>query len=223
LPKDLINFSQEACITPFDNEPPCTPDLSVSTNCDSLYNHVRWTVDDPDCFEDIAGYRLFYKADFDGDLGLLISFDNKNILEYIHYPGEIVAGCYAILAFDAEGNESALSQVICVDSCNFYEIPNVFTPNNDGKNDFLRAKTSGLVERVDFKLYNRGGMLIFQTDQPRLNWNGTYKGSVVKPGVYFYQCDVFERRITGLEEYSLSGFIHIITEKGADPANIEFK
>ena len=223
LPQDLVNFSQEACMIPVDNEPPCTPSLNVSTNCDSLYNHITWSIDDPDCFEDIAGYKLFYKNKFDGELSLLITFDNRNIFEYIHYPGEIVAGCYAILAFDDAGNESPLSLVICVDSCNFYEIPNVFTPNNDGKNDILRAKTSGLVEKVNFKLFNRGGMLVYQTDEPRLNWNGTYKGSIVNPGVYFYQCDVYERRITGLEEYSLSGFIHVITEKGAEPVNVEYK
>ena len=223
LPDQLINLSQEACVVPIDNEPPCTPALNVTTNCDSLYNNVTWSVDDPECFEDIAGYKLFYKNSFEGDLGLLITFDNRNIMEYRHYPGEIVAGCYAILAFDEEGNESPLSLVICVDSCNFYEIPNVFTPNNDGKNDILRARTTGLVEKVDFKLFNRGGLLVFQTEEPRLNWNGTYKGAVVKPGVYFYQCDVYERRITGLEEYSLSGFVHVITEKGAEAVTIEYK
>ncbi|MBN1387540.1 MAG: gliding motility-associated C-terminal domain-containing protein [Bacteroidales bacterium] len=223
LPQDMVNLSQEACTVPIDNEPPCTPSLNVSSNCDSLYNHITWSVDDPDCFEDIVGYRLFYKDDFDGDLSLLMVFEDRNILDYIHYPGEIVAGCYAILAFDAAGNESPLSLVICVDSCNYYEIPNVFTPNNDGINDILRAKTTGLVEKVNFRLFSRGGMLVYQTEEPRLNWNGTYKGSIVNPGVYFYQCDVYERRITGLEEYSLSGFIHVITEKGAEPVNVEYK
>jgi len=223
FPQDLVNLSQEACMVPYDNEAPCTPELNVSTNCDSLYNYVSWSVDDTACFNDIAGYRLFYKPDFDGTLEELIVFNNRNILEYTHYPGDIVAGCYDILAFDDVGNESPLSLVICVDSCNFYEIPNVFTPNNDGSNDILRAKTSGLVEKVDFKLYNRSGVLIFRTDIPRLNWNGTYKGDIVSPGVYFYQCDVFERRITGLEEFSLSGFIHVITEKGAEPVKIEYK
>ena len=61
--------------------------------------------------------------------------------------------------------------MICVDSCNFYEIPNVFLKRDD-INDW-RAKTSGLVEKVDFKLFNRYGVLIFQTDEPRINWDGT--------------------------------------------------
>jgi gliding motility-associated-like protein len=109
-----------------------------------------------------------------------------------------------------------MSTMVCVDSCKYYEIPNVFTPNGDNINDRLIAKTSGLVERIDFKLFNRNGMLIFSTEDPRIDWDGTYKGDIVSPGVYFYQCDVFERRITGLEQFHLSGFIHVITEKGAE-------
>ncbi|HQG56981.1 MAG TPA: gliding motility-associated C-terminal domain-containing protein, partial [Bacteroidales bacterium] len=134
---------------------------------------------------------------------------------YRHKPGEIVAGCYAVSAFDNNGNESQKSVMVCVDSCNFYEIPNVFTPNGDGINDWLVAKTSGLVEKVDFKLFNRNGQLIIRTDNPKIEWDGTYKGKIVSPGVYFYQCDVTERRITGLELFHLSGFVHVITEKGA--------
>jgi hypothetical protein len=56
---------------------------------------------------------------------------------------------------------------------------------------------------------------LFRTSEPKLNWDGTYKGKIVSPGVYFYQCDVTERRISGLEMFHLSGFVHVITEEGA--------
>jgi gliding motility-associated-like protein len=77
------------------------------------------------------------------------------------------------------------------------------------------AKTTGLVEKIDFKLFNRNGMLLFRTDDPKINWDGTYKGKIVSPGVYFYQCDVYENRISGLELFHLSGFVHVITELNA--------
>jgi len=222
-PSGLVNLSQQVCVTPFDNEPPCVPDLNLSTDCDSLYNRLMWEVDDPECFADIAGYNIFYKGNFEENMALIETINDKNIFSYTHYPeGDVVAGCYAITAFDLLGNESDMSRVICIDSCNYYEIPNVFTPNMDGKNDILIAKTSGLVEKVDFKLYTRSGSLIFETSDPKLNWNGTYKGKLVQPGVYFYQCDVYEQRITGLETFSLSGFIHLITEKGAEAVKIEY-
>jgi len=102
--------------------------------------------------------------------------------------------------------------MMCIDSCNFYEIPNVFTPNGDDINEKLVAKTSGLVEKIDFRLFNRNGLELFRTENPRIEWDGTYKGRIVSPGVYFYQCDVWERRISGLELFHLSGFVHVITE-----------
>jgi gliding motility-associated-like protein len=215
LPKNLINFSEKACTTPVDNEPPCVPDLTVSSQCDSLYNMLRWKISDPACFSDIEGYKIFYKLTTEEKLALLTTIDNKNVFSYLHSPGDIIAGCYAISAYDVNGNESPMSVMICVDSCKFYEIPNVFTPNGDTFNDRLVAKSSGLVEKVDFKLFNRNGLLLFQTDEPKINWDGIYKGKIVSPGVYFYQCDVWERRISGLELFHVSGFVHVITEKGA--------
>lgn len=222
-PKNLVNLSQRTCAVPVDNEPPCIPALTVYSQCDSMYNMVRWTIEDPLCYEDVAGYNLYYKQTTGEELGLLVSFDDRDILKYIHSLPDYVAGCYAVSAFDALGNESPLSPMICVDSCNFYEIPNVFTPNGDGVNDWLLAKTSALVEQVEFRLFNRAGVLVFSTTEPRLNWDGTYKGKVVPTGVYYYDCEVFERRLSGLEQFHLSGFIHVIAEKGAGPGIIEEK
>jgi gliding motility-associated-like protein len=215
LPKNLINFSQETCATPVDNEPPCQPEITVTSECDSLYNTVLWSFANSNCLSDVAGYNVYYKLLNDENLTLLTTINDKNIFSYKHYPGDIIAGCYAVNAFDQAGNEGLKSVMICVDSCNFYEIPNVFTPNGDDINDWLIAKSSGLVEKVAFKLFNRYGVLIFETEEPKLNWDGTYKGKIVSPGVYFYQCDVFERRISGLEQFHISGFVHVITEKGA--------
>lgn len=215
LPSGLINFSQIAAVIPFDNEPPCVPSLQVTSQCDSLYNTLRWSFSDNSCFDDISGYNIYYKMLTGETLALIDAVADKNILTYRHKPGDIVAGCYAVTAFDSNGNESEKSVMICVDSCDFYEIPNVFTPNGDGINDRLVAKTSGLVEKVDFKLFNRNGQLLFTTSDPRIEWDGTYKGRIVSPGVYFYQCDVTERRISGPEMFHLSGFVHVITEKGA--------
>jgi gliding motility-associated-like protein len=212
MPKNLINLSERICVTPVDNEPPCPPQIYVSTQCDSLYNKISWSVSGEPCNDDIAGYKIYYKLTTDETLSLLIELDDKNIFSYKHYPGEVIAGCYAVTAFDSIGNESEKSVMLCIDSCNFYEIPNVFTPNGDDINEKLVAKTSGLVEKIDFRLYNRNGLLLFRTDRPRIEWDGTYKGKIVSPGVYFYQCDVYERRISGLELFHLSGFVHVITE-----------
>ena len=215
MPKNLINFSQITYTTPVDNEPPCPPLVNVTSQCDSLYNTISWTTADPVCFDDVAGYKIFYKKTTEENISLLNTVNDKNIFSYKHYPGDIISGCYAVSAFDSNGNEGKKSVMVCIDSCNFYEIPNVFTPNGDDINDKLVAKTSGLVEKIDFRLFNRNGLLLFRTEEPKIDWDGTYKGKIVSPGVYFYQCDVYERRISGLELFHLSGFVHVITEQNA--------
>jgi gliding motility-associated-like protein len=173
---------------------------------------LNWNVPDPLCFTDIAGYRIYYRQ-INSEKDTVINIIDKSTFQYIH--DNVVSGCYAITAYDLVGNESPKSDMICVDSCNFYEIPNVFTPNGDNINDRLVAKTSGLVEKVDFKLFNRGGLLLFHTSNPKIDWDGTYKGKIVSPGVYFYQCEVWENRVSRQELIHLSGFVHVITEKGA--------
>jgi gliding motility-associated-like protein len=212
FPKNLINLSEITSTIPIDNEPPCTPDLNVSSQCDIPSNTLRWNVTDPACSSDIAGYNIYFRL-INTETDSIINIPYKNIFIYEHQKAS--AGCYAVTAYDAKGNESPKSAMICVDSCNFYEIPNVFTPNGDKFNDKLVAKTTGLVEKIDFRLFNRNGLLLFQTSDPKINWDGIYKGKIVSPGVYFYQCDRWERRISGLKLFHMSGFVHVITEEGA--------
>jgi gliding motility-associated-like protein len=223
LPVDLLNFSEKQCVIPVDNEPPCPPGISVTSQCDSLYNNVRWSFNDTLCTDDVAGYKLYYKLLIEENLSLLTEINDPAVLSYKHFPGDIISGCYAVSSFDINGNESERSVMVCIDSCNFYEIPNVFTPNGDDINDRLVAKTSGLIEKVEFRLFNRNGLLIFSTENPRLEWDGTYQGKIVSPGVYFYQCDVYENRISGLEVFHLSGFVHVITELDATIKKVETK
>ncbi len=215
MPKNLQNLSETVNTIPIDNEPPCPPEVSVSSKCDSMYNVVYWRFSDPSCLSDIKKYFIYYKKSYGDNIALLDSVTDKNIFTYRHYPGESIAGCYAVSAFDSYGNESEKSAVVCIDSCGTFLIPNVFTPNGDAINDRLIAKTSGLEDKIDFRLYNRNGALLFKTEEPRINWDGTYKGKIVSPGVYFYQCDVYETRISGPYMYHLSGFVHVITEEDA--------
>jgi len=116
-------------------------------------------------------------------------------------------------AVDSAGNyikPEKLSKT-CIDKCELYKLPNIFTPNGDGKNDFFRPIEYKFVEKIDIKIYNRWGNLVFETEDPDINWNGEdiNGGKVVSDGVYYYICDVFEYRLTGIIPRNLSGFIHI--------------
>jgi gliding motility-associated-like protein len=75
-------------------------------------------------------------------------------------------------------------------------VPNVFTPNHDGVNDFLSVYSGGAAENVQLmRIYNRWGGLIFETqnfgvNNPFLGWNGTFRNESVDAGVYLYEVEV---------------------------------
>jgi gliding motility-associated-like protein len=123
-----------------------------------------------------------------------------------------MAGCYAVTAVDSVGNESKMSNIVCVDDCINYSIPNVFTPNGDGINDWLNPNPYNRVEKIDLKIFSRWNVLVFQTEDPNINWDGKYivSGKPVPAGVYYYVCSVYERRLTGTEPRYLTGFVHVL-------------
>jgi gliding motility-associated-like protein len=72
-------------------------------------------------------------------------------------------------------------------------VPNVFTPNNDGKNDYLTVYAGEGVDMIrSFQVFDRWGNLIFDRTNFSANlefqgWDGRYNGKLVRPGVYIYR------------------------------------
>jgi gliding motility-associated-like protein len=67
-------------------------------------------------------------------------------------------------------------------------IPNVFSPNGDGKNDLFRPAMRGFAES-ELNIYNRWGERLFQS-RDNAGWDGTYRGQPVPEGVYMYTLSV---------------------------------
>ncbi len=65
-------------------------------------------------------------------------------------------------------------------------MPNAFTPNNDGHNDCYGIKYWGVIERVEFSIYNRWGQRVFYTNQVGGCWDGNFKGVQQPSGAYVY-------------------------------------
>lgn len=72
------------------------------------------------------------------------------------------------------------------------EVPNVFTPNNDGINDLFDVQLGQRLEKCSsIKIYSRWGELIFESIDNQHVWDGrTFSGVECVQGVYFYVLDV---------------------------------
>jgi gliding motility-associated-like protein len=65
-------------------------------------------------------------------------------------------------------------------------IPNAFTPNGDGINDFWDIKNLDEFPDPTVSVYNRYGLLVYHSNGYPKPWDGTYNGSLLPVGVYYY-------------------------------------
>jgi gliding motility-associated-like protein len=65
-------------------------------------------------------------------------------------------------------------------------VPKSFTPNGDGINDILYPYLSGMKSFNYFKVFNRFGQLMFQTNNPDRGWNGTMNGTPQPMAIYIW-------------------------------------
>ena len=68
------------------------------------------------------------------------------------------------------------------------------------------------------RIFNRWGLQVFETENPDIYWDGKITGSdkLVTSGVYYYICDVYEYRLSGLTGYTLKGFIYVYSGEEND-------
>lgn len=64
-------------------------------------------------------------------------------------------------------------------------VPNAFTPNLDQANEWLYVRGNFITE-LNFKVFDRWGELVFETNDQAVGWNGYYKGKKVDPAVFVY-------------------------------------
>jgi gliding motility-associated-like protein len=81
------------------------------------------------------------------------------------------------------------SDIIHIDKDCYIDIPNAFTPNGDGENDYFfpRQLLSSSVSSFQMQILNRWGQMIFETQQTDgRGWDGRFNGSEQPGGVYIY-------------------------------------
>ena len=229
----LFNYSQEACSIPYDFSPPCPPVLQVDDDCIEEVDYLSWGGASL-CADDVMGYSLYW-APFEGDtLQLYATFNHETGFSldstFIFNEGGVegtIAGCFAVTASDSllpgpggvlRQNESVFSNVVCVDNCPFYFLPNIFTPNGDEMNDTFRPFPWKFIESIDLRVHNRWGVEVFSTEDVDINWDGRHFESrqVLPDGVYFYTLTAYTIRLSGIVPERFSGEITLHGSKAID-------
>ena len=70
-----------------------------------------------------------------------------------------------------------------------YYIPNAFTPNSDGNNEVFRIYGLYKYKTYSMRIYNRWGELLFNSNDPKIGWNGYFMGELVPLGHYLYNIE----------------------------------
>jgi gliding motility-associated-like protein len=137
---------------------------------------------------DYGGVRRRCIWNFD-DGTTMTSCDDQVIHTYTE------AGCYypflIVMNRDLQECRDTAKVDVCIeiDNASSLEIPNIFTPNGDGVNDFFQVKAETLREFNGY-VVNRWGKVIYEWtnwQDEEAGWDGKLSGGTkASPGVYFY-------------------------------------
>lgn len=89
--------------------------------------------------------------------------------------------------------------IVRVDNSDRVVFPNIFSPNGDGTNEWFYISTDNTIERgLWLRIYDRWGSLIlerldYQTDDPLMGWDGTFKGQDAEQDVYVFATELLLR------------------------------
>lgn len=86
--------------------------------------------------------------------------------------------------------------------CEEVVIPNIFTPNGDGYNDQFQIIYEG-IQPYKISIYNRWGVLQFESEQSVFHWDGTLNGVSASAGVYYYILTIGDKVYKGALQLAL--------------------
>lgn len=193
--------------------------LTNSAGCDSvlmLNLHV---------LPDIGLYAVPDEATLELGEGIGINIFNSplaNIVSYSWSPGLGVScpDCssallvpledtrYMVVAFDASGCRDTVFIPVLVNGPVIF-VPNVFTPNGDGNNDYFEFFGSKkAVNFLEVKIFDRWGDKVFESNDLDFKWDGTYKRQLLPPAVFVYTLRV--AYIDGYPEKMFKGSVTLL-------------
>jgi gliding motility-associated-like protein len=111
--------------------------------------------------------------------------DNTELSDPLALPVTTVT--YQLNVVSVDGCPDSAREIIFV----YYDLhmPNAFTPNGDGKNDFFRIPSSLPLTSIRFSVYDRVGRLVFSTSSNSMGWDGTTDNKPQPAGTYVWMVE----------------------------------
>lgn len=139
------------------------------------------------CLGDSSGSALVIASGGTPDYFYVWNTEPVQTSDYIF---NLSLGSYQVVVTDINGcTDSLVVNVIepaDISGCITLEMPNVFTPNNDMVNDQFIPRNLFNIQTYQLVIVNRWGQTMFESSEPTIGWDGTFRGEECSEGVYFY-------------------------------------
>ena len=93
--------------------------------------------------------------------------------------------------------------------CEVY-VPNAFSPNFDGYNDYFRPFSNCSLQNYSMKIFNRWGALVFESDDVESGWDGTFHNQDIAEGVYIYLLEFEVNQMSEVLSKQLTGDVTVV-------------
>ncbi len=179
-----------------------TEKITIAPRLDAKFNspEVSCAVDAVTVTDASAGDITGWNWNF-GDGSTSIQ-QNPDPFKYTAVPGEKTYTIKLSVSNDIGCTDSASANILVVGNCNIV-VPTAFTPNNDGKNDYLFPTNAFGADNLIFRIYNRFGQLIFESRDWQKKWDGNVNGQPQGSGTYVWTL-MYTLRSTG-RRYTFKG------------------
>jgi gliding motility-associated-like protein len=130
----------------------------------------------------------------------------KGLTYFAQNGQQSAAGIYHDTLQMATGCDSIVTTHLKVKDCPLLIwFPNAFTPNGDGLNDFFRPVGANIT-RYKLQIFNRWGIMIFESKDISSGWNGYFKGSMAAPDVYTFDATYETSQFPGVVHHEKGTF-----------------
>jgi len=117
--------------------------------------------------------------------GALFSWSTGQTGQEINLESE---GVYVVTASSGSCSDSDTINVSLKNTDEDVSFPNIITPNNDGINDYFSFENYS-IEKINYKVFNRWGLLVFVSSSKFDKWYGKYENKMCDDGTYFVLID----------------------------------